>query len=254
MKRLFFRGFLFIFLIFWVIRSQAQEGVTIITPTSEAADGLDLHAVAEVFKDSPNLEEFEKALNDPEEGINNLDLDGNGEVDFIRVVEKVTGETHVIILQALLGKDEIQDVATIEIEKSGDDYNMQISGDELIYGRHYYIVPRPVHLNRWAIVGWMYRPAYRPYFSVYHFGVYPKWRRPFHPVTPTVYRNRTVKYVNRKGFTVIKTRRVKVTTIKHQRRSSTIVKTKTVKTKVRKKSTQKSTVKRAKTVKRKRRK
>lgn len=141
MKRSFLRLLLFIFLVFGVIQSQAQEKVTIVAPTSEAAEGLDLHAVAEVFKDSPNLKEFEKTLNDPDEGINNLDLDENGEVDFIRVVEEISGDTHIIILQTLLGENEIQDVATIEIEKSGEDYNMQVSGDEMIYGSHYYIVP-----------------------------------------------------------------------------------------------------------------
>ncbi len=62
----------------------AQEEITVVAPTSEAAEGLDLKAVSELFKDSENLEEFEKALNDPEVGINNLDLDENGEVDFIR--------------------------------------------------------------------------------------------------------------------------------------------------------------------------
>ena len=39
-------------------------------------------AVAELFKDSKDLEAFEKALNDSEVGINNLDLDEDGEVDF----------------------------------------------------------------------------------------------------------------------------------------------------------------------------
>ncbi len=252
MKHLFFRISPFLFLVFWVIQSQAQDNVTIVAPTSEAAEGLDLHAVAEIFKDSPNLEEFEKTLNDPDEGINNLDLDKNGEVDFIRVVEEVSGETHIIILQALLGETEIQDVATIEVEKSGDDYNMQVSGDVLIYGPNYYIVPRPVRLHTWVMVGWLYRPAYRPYRSVYRYGYYPKWRRPFRPVSHTVYRTRSVKYVNRKSFSVTKTRKVKVTKVNHKRRSSTVVRTKTVKTRVGKKGNKKTRVKKTRTVKRKR--
>ncbi len=41
--------------------STAQDDVTIVAPTSEAAEGLDLHAVSELFKDSENLEEFEKS-------------------------------------------------------------------------------------------------------------------------------------------------------------------------------------------------
>jgi len=79
----------FILLTFLAFQANAQQGITIIAPTSEAAESLDLNLVAEIFKDSPTLEDFEKALNDPEQGINNLDLDENGEVDFIRVVEEV---------------------------------------------------------------------------------------------------------------------------------------------------------------------
>ena len=128
----------------------AQEEITVVAPTSEVAEGLDLHAVAELFKESENLEEFEQYLNDPEIGINNLDLDGDGYVDYIRVVEQVTDYTHVIILQVPLGEDEFQDIATIEIEKTGDeDYNMQVRGNEIIYGTDYYVTPVYVHVYRW---------------------------------------------------------------------------------------------------------
>ncbi len=54
------------------------QDVTIVAPTSEAAEGLDLNAVSELFKDSKNLDEFEKALNDSSIGVNNLDLDNDG--------------------------------------------------------------------------------------------------------------------------------------------------------------------------------
>jgi hypothetical protein len=88
---------------------------------------LDLQAVAELFKDAKDLEEFEKSLNDLEIGVNNLDLDDNGEVDFIRVMEEASDDVHVIVLQVPLGKNEFQDVATIEVEKNGEeDYDMQI--------------------------------------------------------------------------------------------------------------------------------
>ena len=51
----------------------AQTGGTAINADSDAATGLDLYAVAELFKDSENLEKFEQALNDPARGLNNLD-------------------------------------------------------------------------------------------------------------------------------------------------------------------------------------
>ena len=48
----------------------AQDADATISPDSQVAEGLDLYAVAELFKDSKNLEEFEQALNNPVNGIN----------------------------------------------------------------------------------------------------------------------------------------------------------------------------------------
>jgi hypothetical protein len=204
----------------------AQEKVTIVAPTSEAADGLDLKAVSELFKDSKNLEEFEKALNDPELGVNNLDLDENGEVDFIRVVEEVADDIHVIILQVPLGENEFQDVATIEIEKTGsEEYNMQIHGNEIIYGPDYYVVPAYVYIHRWPVILWIYRPVYRPYRSGFYHGYYPRWWKPYRPVPIKVYRTRAVKLTNKKTY--IHTRRVKsIKKVNYTPRKSTLVKRK----------------------------
>ena len=196
-------------LMFSFTLTSAQEGVTIVAPTSEAAEGLDLSAVSALFQESENLEAFERALNDPEIGINNLDLDENGEADFIRVVEQSADETRLIILQVPLAENEFQDVATIEVEKTGDDvYNMQVHGDAIIYGYDYYVAPAYVHIHSWPIITWMYGPAYRPYRSVFRVGFYPQWWRPYRPVSLRVYRTRTVKFNRRTTFTVRKTSRV----------------------------------------------
>ena len=191
------------------VQAVAEEGTTIVSQSSEAADGLDLNAVGELFSETENLEAFERAINDPDEGINNLDLDGNGEVDFIRIVEQVEGDTHVIILQAALGEDDYQDVATIEVEKSGDEYNMQVHGDVVIYGANYYVAPTHVHVHTWPIIAWIYRPVYHPYRSVFHYRHHPHWWRPFHPVHRHVYRTRTLRFTGRKTFVVARTSRVK---------------------------------------------
>jgi len=207
----------------------AQDDVTIVAPTSEAAEGLDLHAVSELFKDSENLEEFEKALNDPDTGVNNLDLDDDGNVDFIRVVEEVADDTHIIILQVALGENEFQDVCTIEVEKGGEEqYNMQVHGNEVIYGADYYVAPTVVHIHTWPLIGWIYRPYYRPYRSAFYFGVYPRWWRPYRHVTVGVYRTRTVRFTRRTTFAVTRTSRVRtVNRVNYKPRSSVLVKKKT---------------------------
>ena len=206
----------------------AQENITIVAPTSEAAEGLDLYAVAEIFKDAENLEDFEKKVNDPELGINNLDLNEDGYVDYIRVVEQITDYTHLIILQVLLGEDEFQDVATIEIDKTEEEnYNMQVHGNEVFYGDDYYVAPTYVHIYRWPIITWIYRPVYRPYRSVFYFGYYPHWWRPYRPVTYHVYHTRTVRYARRATFEVTRVSRVKtVHRVNYKPRTSKLVKKK----------------------------
>lgn len=206
-----------------------SQDVTVVESSSDAADGLDLQAVAELFKDAKDLEEFEKSLNDPDIGVNNLDLDDNGEVDFIRVMEEASDDVHVIVLQVPLGENEFQDVATIEVEKNGEeDYNMQVRGNEVIYGADYYIAPVQVHIHTWPIIPWIFRPVYHPYRSAFYFGFYPRWWHPWRPVTVHVYRTHTVRYITRATFTVTHTARVtRVTKVNYHASSSTLVKKQT---------------------------
>jgi hypothetical protein len=212
-----------------VSSSVFSQDVSVVAPTSEAAEGLDLQAVAELFKDAKDLEEFEKSLNDPEVGVNNLDLDDNGEVDFIRVMEETSDDVHVIVLQVPLGENEFQDVATIEVEKNGEEeYNMQVRGNEVIYGADYYIAPVQVHVHTWPIIPWIFRPVYHPYRSVFYFGFYPRWWHPWHPVAVHVYHTRTVRFTTRATFHVTHTTRVtRVTKVNYHASSSTLVKKQT---------------------------
>jgi hypothetical protein len=212
-----------------VSSSAFSQDVTVVESSSDAADGLDLQAVAELFKDAKDLEEFEKSLNDPEIGVNNLDLDDNGEVDFIRVLEEASEDARVIVLQVALGENEFQDVATIEVEKKGEEeYDVQVRGNEVIYGPDYYITPVEVHVHPWPIFGWLYRPVYHPYRSAFYFGFYPRWWHPWRVVHVNVYRTRTVHFTTRATFHVTHTTRVtRVTKVNYHAHSSTLVKKQT---------------------------
>jgi hypothetical protein len=109
-------------------------------PITDAGKNLDLEAVGELFAKSKNLEEFEIALNTQGNDVNNIDLNGDGEVNYIKVEEKVEKNTHVIFLRVPLEKDDVQDVATIEIERKEDgSVDVQIVGDEELYGENYII-------------------------------------------------------------------------------------------------------------------
>ena len=47
-------------------------------------DDLNLYAVLDIFQKSTTIEKFEESLNDENSKINNLDLDNDGKVDFIK--------------------------------------------------------------------------------------------------------------------------------------------------------------------------
>jgi hypothetical protein len=203
----------------------AQDGALVSTHNSEAAEHLNLHAVAEVFKDSEHLENFEHSLNNPETGINNLDLNDDDQVDFIRVVEHVADNTHLVVLQVPLGEDEFQDVATIAVEQEGmKKYNLQIQGDEGLYGPNYYVIASPADLGTWAVVRGLFRPNRQPYRSPFGFRTLPRWWGVRHPVALNIYRTRTVAFVGRRNFVATKTVRVRtVGKVNYRPRTSTLV-------------------------------
>src|SRR5689334_24111186 len=83
-------------------------------------DNLDLYAVLDLFQKSKTIEAFEKSLNDEKSKVNNLDLDLDKKVDFIKVVTKKDGDAYSFILQVDVSKTETQDVAVILLSKDKD--------------------------------------------------------------------------------------------------------------------------------------
>src|SRR6476620_10537789 len=105
-----------------------------------AGDNLDLYAVLDLFKKSKTIEAFEKSLNDEKEKINNLDLNLDKKVDFIKVVTEKDSDAYAFRLQVDVTKTETQDVAVILLNKGKDQkVSLQIVGDEELYGKDYVI-------------------------------------------------------------------------------------------------------------------
>ena len=162
--------------------------------TTSLGSNLNLQAVAELFRTSKDLEEFEQRLNDKDEGVNNLDLNEDGKTDYLRVVDHAEKNTHVIVLQAVVGKDQFQDVASIDVVQDGDKVSLQIVGDEDIYGTDYYIEPEEQEeVKNYPAVKVMFVVGYTPYYSPYYWGYYPPYYRPWHPY-PAYYYHRHVFY------------------------------------------------------------
>src|SRR5436190_1707325 len=163
-------------------------------------DNLDLYAVLTLFQKSKTIEAFEKSLNDEQTKINNLDLDLDKKIDFIKVTTTKKDSSFTFILQVDVSKKETQDVAVILVNKEKGKVTIQAVGDPEVYGKDYVIEPKgqsPVTANPGytgsnpvvvevpatttvvvqsaPIVQYVYSPAYVPYYPPYYYGYYPPY-------------------------------------------------------------------------------
>lgn len=106
-------------------------------------DNFSLEGALALFKKCSSLEEFEKMLNEEGNNVNNLDLNGDGEIDYIVVNAMKEGDTHAIVLSTYLNEKEQQDIAVIGIEKVGpESAKLQIEGDADLYNENTIIEPK----------------------------------------------------------------------------------------------------------------
>lgn len=209
MKRLVYLGL--IMLAGPTFNTFAQESDS----TGMPGDNFDLQGALNLFKESKNLEDFEKKLNSESSHVNNLDLNGDNKIDYIRVIDKKEGNSHAILLQIPVNKKESQDIAAIAIEKKSDkEAQLQIIGNESIYGEETIMEPidekeikkssGPATLSApvivfvnvwyWPCVQYIYDPFYDPWYSPYYWGYYPSWWNPWPPVYYHVYYQRMYYY------------------------------------------------------------
>ncbi len=165
-------------------------------------DNFSLEGALELFKKSASPQEFEQLLNSPDSKVNNLDLNGDGDIDYIRVTDRTEGNVHTFTLSAVVSANESQDIAVIELEKRGNGKAvLQIVGDADIYGIETIIEPTEevrvnagttttrtiVNVWAWPSVQYVYGPYYSVWASPWYWGYYPGWYRPWRPVVWAVY-------------------------------------------------------------------
>jgi hypothetical protein len=177
-------------------------------------DNLNLYAVMNLFQESETLESFERGLNDPETMINNLDLNNNNMIDYIMVLDFAEGDLHNIVLRVALNEKESQDVAVFTVQKFSDgSVQIQLIGDEALYGQNYIIepnyeeTPNPGYTGAkatttevvsrtkivrttyyevaaWPIIVYVSSPTYVVWRSSWGWNYYPAY---WHPWTPYYY-------------------------------------------------------------------
>lgn len=199
-------------------------------------DHFSLEGALELFKKSASPEEFERLLNSADSEVNNLDLNGDGDIDYIRVIDRKEGPVHAFILQAVVSDQERQDVAVIELEKLANGKAiLQITGDEDIYGIETIIEPteevrinagtstarQVVNVWTWPSVQYIYSPNYIDWVSPWTWSYRPYWWRPWRPVAYYYYYPRWERY--RPYYSVCYTHRVNPYHYYRPYRSSSVI-------------------------------
>ena len=221
-------------------------------------DDFSLEGALELFKNSNSLEEFEKSLNQENNQVNNLDLDGDGQTDYINVEDIKENDSHVIVLSTYLNETEKQDIALIAIEKTSEgNAVLQIEGDEDLFPKNTIVEPSSeekgavqnlkaesnvavvdnssptVNVWVWPSVRYLYAPAYVVWVSPFRWRAYPRWWRPWRPIAHPLFFSYGVRY--RPHYHVVGFRRVAAvrsvyyprrhssTLVVHNRRGTTVI-------------------------------
>ncbi len=185
--------------------------------TGLPGDHFSLQGALQMFQKATSPEEFEKLLNTQSNHVNNLDLNKDGKTDYVKVIDKSEKKVHAFILQVPVSQKENQDVAVIELEKTGDTSAIvQIVGDKDLYGKEVILEPGNnntkknqasaeewnsvnsgpspgypeelvpivvVNVWAWPCVTFVYGPLYTPWVSPWRWGYYPGWWAPWTPVS-----------------------------------------------------------------------
>ena len=156
-----------------VPKQTTAQTITVTNYNTDMSFYLDLHAVAAAYSEARSTREFEQILNSSKYMINNLDLNRDGYVDYLRVIETRKGQYYAYLIQACLAPSVFQDVATLVAERRASTLYVEVVGDSYLYGYNY--VVRPTFVKRplmWDVYGYA---NYTVWVSPYYYGVWPSY-------------------------------------------------------------------------------
>jgi hypothetical protein len=158
-----------------------------------AKDNFDLQRVGNLLERSDDPREFEAYLND-DDGLNNLDLNGDGYADYISVQEFEDRDSNSrgLSLFSRFGPDLIQEIAQIFFYRDEPRYpgsRVLLYGNDQLYGDNYYYetnwLDRPIGLASYLFSD---RDSY--YRSPYYYDNYPSGYTVYEVVETPYYRTR----------------------------------------------------------------
>lgn len=165
--------------------------------TDLARENLDLQAVGNLLEKANNAEEFEYLLNS-EDGVNNLDLNGDGYVDYISVAEYDNSNDNQrgFTLFDRFGANEIQEIARIFFDRDRLDNSgarVLLTGNEQLYGDNYNYETNWLDKSL-TIASWLFGNRDSNYQSPYYYDNYPNNYEVYQVVETPVYRTRIQEY------------------------------------------------------------
>jgi len=219
-------------------------------------DNFSLEGALALFKKAATIEEFEQLINDENNNVTNLDLNNDGQIDYIVVDDIQEVDTHAIVLSTFLNETEKQDIAIIGIEKTGaNEATLQIEGDADLFAENTFVEPSEftekvtggkgpiassinftaiaVNVWFWPSVQFIYAPRYMAWHSPWRWALYPKWWKPWKPFRHSIFYSRCaphrIYYHRVSNRSVIRAhklyspKRHRSTLVIHNRRGTTVI-------------------------------
>src|ERR1700742_3037889 len=147
-----------------------QNNVTI--ESNNAPPGFEVNKLAQLVKTSTDPQTLEKGINDPKNQINNLDLDKDGNIDYLKVEEADRNRLNVV--DDISNQDSVT-IARINVDPSADnntaDLSVRGNPDYVGYNNYYH---SSFSFTDFLLLSYLMRPhAY--YMPMYHYGYYPSY-------------------------------------------------------------------------------
>jgi len=146
-----------------------QNNVTV--QANNAPAGFDVNKLAQLVKTSTDPQTLEKGINDPNNHINNLDLDKDGNIDYVKVIEP--DKNRLDVVDNVSNTDSVT-IARIKVDPTANntaDLSVRGNPDYVGYNNYYH---SSFTFTDFLLLSYLMRP--HPYYMpMYHYGYYPSY-------------------------------------------------------------------------------
>jgi len=170
MKKIFIAAIAIVFLAAGCNQNPPQQNT--VTIENNTTSGFDVNKLAQLVKTSTNPQVLEKAINDPNNHINNLDLDKDGNIDYLKVEEPAQNQLSVV--------DDVSSTDSVTVAKINiTPNNNNTTADLNIQGNPQYVGDNNYYHSSFSftdflLLSYIMRP--HPYYMpMYHYGYYPSY-------------------------------------------------------------------------------